>query len=105
MFDNIYPGYESRAKLNYDKWTSSEKDRVEWIKLDQGIRDVLVDFVYQGFTKGPNPMKSGMNNDFDEMIKYINDTPAIKQYEPGRNRVKYLKDRKPITKVASAGAA
>ena len=105
MFDSIYPGYESRAKINYDKWTSSEKGRVEWVKLDQGIKDVLVDFVYQGFTKGPNPMKSGMNNDYDEMIKYINDTPVIKQYEPGRNRVKYLKDRKPVTKVVSAGAA
>lgn len=104
MFDNIYPAYETRAKLNYEKWTAGEKDRVTWIKLDQGIQDVLVDFVYQGFTKGPNPMKSGMNNDFDEMIKYINDTPAIKQYELGRNRVKYLKDRKPITKVESAGA-
>ena len=105
MFDNIYPGYESRAKLNYDKWTAGEKSKVDWIKLEQAIRDVLVDFVYQGFTKGPNPMKSGMNNDFDEMIKYVNDTPAIKQYELGRNRVKYLKDRKPVTKVATAGAA
>ena len=56
------------------------------------------------FTKGPNPMKSGMNNDFDEMIKYINTSPAIKQYEPGRNRVKYLQNRKPVTKALSAGA-
>ena len=50
-------------------------------------------------------MKSGMNNNFDEMIKYVNDAPAIKQYEPGRNRVKYLKDHKPIKKLESAGAA
>ncbi len=104
MFDNIYPGYESRAKLNYEKWTANEKNRIDWNKLDQAIRDVLVDFVYQGFTKGPNPMKSGMNNDFDEMIKYINTSPAIKQYEPGRNRVKYLQNRKPVTKAISAGA-
>ena len=96
LFDNIYPNYESRAKQNYDKWTATEKSRVEWNKLDQAIRDVLVDFVYQGFTKGPNPMKAGMNNDFDELIKYINETAAIKQYEPGRNRVKYLKSRKPV---------
>ena len=94
LFDNIYPDYESRAKQNYDKWTSSQKGRIEWNKLDQAIRDVLVDFVYQGFTKGPNPMKAGMNNDVDEMIKYINTTPAIKQYEPGRNRVKYLSNHK-----------
>jgi len=104
IFDNIYPGYESRAKLNYEKWTSTQKKRIDWNKLEQAIRDVLVDFVYQGFTKGPNPMKSGMNNDFDEMIKYINATLAIKQYEPGRNRIKYLKDRKPIAKPVSVGA-
>lgn len=105
MFENIYTAYENRAKLNYEKWTASEKNRVGWLKLDQAIRDVLVDFVYQGFTKGPNPMKSGMNNDFGEMIKYINDTPTIKQYEPGRNRAKYLKDRKPVIKAVTAGAA
>ena len=60
-----------------------------------------MDFVYQGFTKGPNPMKAGMNNDYDELIKYINSEPSMKQYEAGRNRVKYLKSRKP---VATAGA-
>lgn len=94
LFDNIYPDYELRAKQNYDRWTSAQKDRIEWNKLDQVIRDVLVDFVYQGFTRGPNPMKAGMNNDLDEMIKYINTTPAIKQYELGRNRVKYLNHHK-----------
>ncbi|MFT6102210.1 MAG: hypothetical protein ACJAZJ_000361 [Candidatus Endobugula sp.] len=101
LFDNIYPTYESRAKQNYDKWTATDKGRVEWSKLDQAIRDVLVDFFYQGFTRGPNPMKAGMNNDFEELIKYIDGTAAIKQYEPGRNRPKYLKSRKP---VKNAGA-
>ncbi len=96
LFDNMYPNYETRAKQNYDKWTATEKRRVEWNKLAQAIRDILVDFVYQGFTKGPRPMKVGMNNDFDELIKYINETAAIKQYESGRNRVKYLKSRKPV---------
>jgi len=72
-----------------------------WNNLDAAIRDVMVDFVYQGFTKGPNPMKAGMNNDYDELIKYINSEPSMKQYEAGRNRVKYLKSRMP---VATAGA-
>lgn len=95
LFDNIYPLYEARGKQNYEKWTTSEKNRISWEKLHQAIRDILVDFVYQGFTKGPHPMKAGMNNNFDEMIKYIEGTPAIKQYEPGRNRAKYLKTHKP----------
>lgn len=102
LFDNIYPDYESRAKQNYNKWTVAKKDRIEWDKLDQPVRDILVDFVYQGFTKGSKPMTAGMNNDIDELIKYINDSETMKQYETGRNRVKYLEDRK---KVKSPGKA
>jgi len=99
LFDNIYPTYETSSKQNYDKWTRAEKTRVEWGKLDPAIRDVLVDFVYQGFTKGPGPMKAGMHNDFDEMIKYIKNTPALMLYEPGRHRISYLKNRKPAKKL------
>ncbi len=99
LFENIYPTYVESAKANYDKWTKGDDanplaGKVEWDKLEQAIRDILVDFVYQGFTKGPNPMVKGMKNDFDELIDYINDTPALKQYEAGRKRVDYLKARK-----------
>jgi len=103
MFENIYPTYEAQAKSNYDRWTAAEKNRVEWSKLHQAIRDILVDFVYQGFTRGGNPMKSGMNNDFDEMIKYINSAPDIKRHEPGRARAKYLTKHKPAAKPITAG--
>jgi hypothetical protein len=102
LFNNIYPVYEARAKSNYEKWTASEKSRFEWDKLDQPIRDVLVDFVYQGFTRGPNPMRAGMNNDYDELIKYIEVTAAIRQYESGRNRAIYLRSRKPAKHVGSS---
>jgi len=93
--------YEQRAKRNYDRWTAKEKGRVAWDKLDQAIRNVLVDFVYQGFTKGPNPMRAGMNNNFGELISYINGTVVMKQYEPGRNRVKYLMNHKPVRKAGA----
>ncbi|MFI8746256.1 pesticin C-terminus-like muramidase [Pseudomonas sp. NPDC077186] len=92
LFNTIYPDYVERAIKNYNYWTSIESNRVEWSALDQAIRDVLVDFVYQGFTKGPNPMKAGMKNDKEELIRYIENTPAISQYEPGRNRVRYLRN-------------
>lgn len=100
LFENTYPTYVTSAKDNYDKWTKGDDGnalagKVEWDSLDQAIRDILVDFVYQGFTKGPNPMVKGMKNDYDELIKYIEDTPALKQYEVGRKRVDYLKARKP----------
>ena len=92
LFNTIYPDYVERAIKNYNYWTSSKPNRVEWNALDQAIRDVLVDFVYQGFTKGPNPMKAGMKNDKEELIRYIENTPAISQYEPGRNRARYLRN-------------
>lgn len=90
LFNLIYPIYELRAKKNYNKWTNN-KQRVPWNKLHPKIRDVLVDFVYQGFTAGPRPMQAGMNNDFGELIKYIEKTPELMRYENGRGRVKYLK--------------
>ncbi|MCQ4288326.1 hypothetical protein NA647_12905 [Pseudomonas stutzeri] len=92
LFNTIYPDYVERAVKNYNHWTANEPDRTEWSALKQVIRDVLVDFVYQGFTKGPNPMRAGMRNDKEELIRYIENTPAISQYEPGRNRASYLRN-------------
>jgi Bacterial toxin homologue of phage lysozyme, C-term len=97
LFRRIYPDYVERAKKNYDKWTAAEKDRTAWDLLDGPIRDVLVDLVYQGFTQGPNPMKKGMRNDYDEFIKYIEGTPALSQYERGRGRAAYLRAHKPAS--------
>jgi hypothetical protein len=91
LFNLIYPVYISRAIINYDNWTSNEPGRTEWANLHQVIKDILVDFVYQGFTKGPNPMKAGMNNDVNKLIRYIENTPAISQYESGRHRADYLR--------------
>lgn len=92
LFNLIYPVYVERAIENYNHWTANEPDRVEWPDLNQTIRDILVDFVYQGFTKGANPMKAGMRNNKEELINYIENTQAISQYEPGRNRANYLRN-------------
>jgi len=91
LFERIYPDYVARARLNYDKWTKDEPDRCEWDELDPAIRDILVDFVYQGFTKGPRPMQAGMHNDAQELIDYIESSPTLVRYEPGRRRAKYLR--------------
>jgi hypothetical protein len=90
LFENIYPGYVERARVNYDKWTATQADRTAWADLSPAVRDVLVDFVYQGFTKGPRPMLAGANDDTDELIEYINSNPTMKGFEPGRHRVQYL---------------
>lgn len=91
LFELIYPVYVARAIDNYNNWTSDQAGRHEWLSLDSVIQDVLVDFVYQGFTKGPGPMRAGMHNNKLELIRYIENTPAISQYEPGRRRADYLR--------------
>ncbi|NWC91942.1 MULTISPECIES: pesticin C-terminus-like muramidase [unclassified Pseudomonas] len=93
LFNIIYPDYVRRTILNYEKWTADEADRVPWVDLDPAIQDVLVDFVYQGFTAGPNPMRSGMHNSRSTLIAYIEGTPGIKMYEPGRGRANYLRSK------------
>lgn len=92
LFNLIYPSYESRAKNNYNLWTKQFTDRYEWENLDKTIRDVMVDFVYQGYTQGPNPMKAGMKNNKEELINYIKKSPELMRYEPGRNRIKYIQE-------------
>ncbi|WNY87218.1 hypothetical protein [Leclercia adecarboxylata] len=94
LFAIIYPGYVERTILNYNKWTNGVSGAKPWIELDSTIQEVLVDFVYQGFTKGPKPMLAGSNNNKQELISYIRNTTAISQYEPGRHRANYLEDNK-----------
>lgn len=91
LFNIIYPSYVKRARKNYDTWTSTETSMVPWDNLLPKIRDILVDFVYHGFTKGPNPMKAGMTNDVNILIGYIENSSAIRQYEAGRHRAAYLR--------------
>jgi hypothetical protein len=90
LFAIIYPKYVDRAISNYGKWTNGVSGAKPWGELDSTIQEVLVDFVYQGFTKGPKPMLAGSNNNKQELISYIRSSPSISQYEPGRHRANYL---------------
>ncbi|MBP2168770.1 hypothetical protein J2125_001962 [Erwinia toletana] len=91
LFELIYPDYVQRARSNYDNWTGQYPERTQWDSLKPVIRDILVDFVYQGFTKGEPPMKAGMTNDVDTLIYYIEHSATMMSYEAGRNRAGYLK--------------
>nr|MBF4377237.1 type VI secretion system tip protein VgrG [Vibrio anguillarum] len=103
LFLKIYPGYIKRARDNYEKWTTEPNvslanisnvnyvDKVQWGKLDSEIQDVIVDLVYQGFTKGPRPMVYGMLNDKNIFADYISANTTLNQYEKGRRRADYLR--------------
>lgn len=102
LFEKIYPDYVLRAKSNYERWTTAQSindanipsvsisDKINWEILDDKVKDVIVDLVYQGFTKGPKPMIYGMLNDRQKYADYIKNNPTLSQYEPGRKRAKYL---------------
>ncbi|MDO6705817.1 hypothetical protein Q4579_06300, partial [Photobacterium sp. 1_MG-2023] len=92
LFDMIFPRYVDRAQRNYDRWTERYTDRVEWEQLDAAIKDVLIDFVYQGFTQGENPMIHGMRNDRQVLINYIETNQTMRSYEEGRHRADYLRN-------------
>jgi hypothetical protein len=97
LFENIYPQYVARARANYDHWTRDARGtvlagKVPWDQLDPAIRDILVDFVYQGFTRGPNPMLMGMRNDYDQLIHYVQTNPTMRRYEASRKRARYLEE-------------
>ncbi|WP_339389102.1 hypothetical protein, partial [Vibrio caribbeanicus] len=91
LFSFINPEYENRAKNNNWEWTANKESRVNWLELDSKIRDILVDSVYQGFTKDPKPMTKGMLNDRQVLIDYIEGSSVLNSYEPGRQRANYLR--------------
>ena len=94
LFENIYPKYEETAKSSYNY--HKVPDAVAWDDLDGPVRDILIDFNYQGFgrmEKGyGRPMQKGMTNDPKELSDYIAGNSTMQGYEAGRGRGKYLGD-------------
>ncbi|RRZ92939.1 pesticin C-terminus-like muramidase [Erwinia sp. 198] len=90
LFEKIYPDYEVRAKNNYNSWLKNRSDIVPWGSLSLAIKNVLIDFVYQGYTKSARPMLAGAHNNPQELINYIRNTPTLRDDEPDRQRVNYL---------------
>ena len=91
LFERMYSKLLILARKDYEYWTRGNDGlpcagRVDWEKLDPVIRDVLVDFVFQGYITGPHPMLEAMKDDFDELMRYIQSAPALKQYHPGSRR-------------------
>lgn len=90
LFGLIYPAYVARTKGNYKAKTHGAPGALPWDSLEQKIQDILVDFIYQGFS-GERPMRAGMNNSRQELISYIENNATISSYENGRHRANYLR--------------
>ncbi|WP_110877541.1 peptidoglycan-binding protein [Franconibacter helveticus] len=90
LFELIYPGYASSARMVYLNKTSAFPTRTPWENLHPAIKELVVDFVYQGMG-WERVMKSCMTNDIPSLIKYIQETAEVSRYEKGRHRADYLK--------------
>lgn len=89
LFNNIYPGYEQRAKTVYNLRTEGDRTRTAWQDLHPAIRDVLVDIIYQGY-QGTASMPIASRNDIDSMIRFIRNHRELSVDELNRNRAEYL---------------
>ncbi len=102
LFQAIYPSYAAKARERYHFHATHKA--VQWELLKAPIRDVLVDFVYQGFgqeKKGyGRPLQAGMNNDYQELIDYIHGSATMRGYEAGRHRADYLTAAQAAEKIA-----
>lgn len=96
LFEKTYPSYVKTAERVYNKTIAKVKKDpkpVQWSQLDPAIRDVLVDFTYQGKIKSPKktaPIQAGMYNNLGDLISFIQKDSTLSKDEPGRQRVEYL---------------
>ncbi len=94
LFELIYPGYVKSARHLYNLDAQKyNHNAVQWDKLHKAIREVIVDFVYQGLSR-ISIIKQCMTNDFDSLIHFIKTDKTVSQYEPGRDRAGYLRRNK-----------
>ncbi|UAY92352.1 calcium-binding protein [Pectobacterium polaris] len=93
LFNMVYVGYIEIAKKRYARYSANVPDRVNWDELHPAIRDILIDLAYQGFA-GETTIPVAAKNDIDLLIKKIESTKELLDYEAGRNRAGYLRMRK-----------
>ncbi|WP_324021312.1 hypothetical protein GC090_08090 [Pantoea sp. JZ29] len=93
LFEMIYPKYLVRGQSIYLSKTSGFPERTPWENLKPPIKDIAVDFVYQGLGF-ERTMKACMYNDIDKLIDFIENNAQVKSYEGGRQRANYLRKHK-----------
>ncbi|PWK96686.1 putative peptidoglycan binding protein [Pantoea allii] len=93
LFEMIYPKYLTRGESIYLAKTSGFPERTAWNNLKSPIKDIAVDFVYQGLGF-ERTMKACMYNDIDKLIYFIENNAQVKSYEGGRQRANYLRKHK-----------
>lgn len=91
LFNITYQKYESDASRIYNRYRSVNSH--SWNKLNERIKEIFVDMIYQGVLNTRlGDVSAFENNDIDSVINLIHSNIRISQYELGRNRIRYLRN-------------
>ena len=87
----VYPRYEIAASQRYA--SAAGPDAPTWKNLDSRVRDIAVDFTYQQGSIWRRQLPYISANDRQRLAHYIESTPELLRYEPGRKRVDHLRSK------------
>ncbi|MEW5291959.1 peptidoglycan-binding protein, partial [Erwinia papayae] len=90
LFAIAYRAKLGEARALYMRWSKSGADIPSWYALDRKVRDVVVDIFYQGVYDMPGLFKAAVKGK-KALALFIQNNPKYRVYEPGRNRVRYLR--------------
>ncbi|URQ60925.1 peptidoglycan-binding protein [Pantoea alhagi] len=93
LFEIVYPRYISLAKGYYIRYTQKLQiipDAISWDAMDQKIKDVYIDIVYQGVDNIKKLTKAAATNNRKELIASIEKSDLYMKYEKERKRICHL---------------
>ena len=91
LFEIVYSKYELDASRIYNKYKSAIS--TPWENLNERIKEILIDMIYQGVINTRlGDISAFERNDVESVIDFISSNKRINQYEPGRHRVRYLRN-------------
>lgn len=88
LFLLAYAAKADYAEGFYGRVTKDISGAPAWSDLHPAIRDVAVDFAYQGTSKAE--FRAIAENDIDSLIRFIEGSDKLMTYEPNRQRITYL---------------
>lgn len=91
LFKISFPSYIKRARGFYNRYKSA--NAVSWEDMDERMRDIFIDMIYQGSMRIRYVSFFEENNP-DAVISLIKNISSLAAYDKSRKRVVYLKGAK-----------
>jgi len=91
LFNITYLKYVSNAERIYTRY--KKPNSPSWSSLNERIKEIFVDMIYQGVLNVRlGDILPFERNDIESVVSFISSNRRINQYEPGRNRIRFLRD-------------